>query len=88
MDVAMDKNTRWPLVRLGDVCESTSTINPTLQPNSIFLYVDISSVSNETLEIQETQELLGKDAPSRARKQIYSGDIIFATIRPTLQRIA
>jgi type I restriction enzyme S subunit len=50
--------------------------------------VDISSVSNETLEIQETQELLGKDAPSRARKQIYSGDIIFATIRPTLQRIA
>jgi type I restriction enzyme S subunit len=32
--------------------------------------------------------LKGKDAPSRARKLVRFGDVIFATIRPTLQRIA
>ena len=32
--------------------------------------------------------MLGRDAPSRARRQIRAGDVIFATIRPTLKRIA
>lgn len=32
--------------------------------------------------------MLGSQAPSRARRRISEGDIIFATIRPTLQRIA
>jgi type I restriction enzyme S subunit len=45
-------------------------------------------VNNKTLSIDQHQTLLGKDAPSRARKLIKKGDILFATIRPTLQRIA
>jgi type I restriction enzyme S subunit len=53
-----------------------------------FDYIDVSSVSNTTFEIVETQRLKGKDAPSRARKLVRTNDIIFATIRPTLQRIA
>jgi len=31
---------------------------------------------------------LGKEAPSRARKLIQTDDVIFATVRPTLKRIA
>jgi type I restriction enzyme S subunit len=52
------------------------------------LSIDVSSVSNETYEIEETQQLKGKDAPSRARRLDKAGDVIFATIRPTLQRSA
>ena len=48
----------------------------------------MSSVSNKTLEITGAEKLKGKDAPSRARRIISAGDVIFATVRPTLKRIA
>jgi type I restriction enzyme S subunit len=81
-------STRWPLVRLGDVCDESTTVNPSLELQKLFDYVDISSISSEQLQIIEPQKILGKDAPSRARKRIFYGDVIFATVRPTLKRIA
>lgn len=39
-------------------------------------------------QIGATQRLKGEDAPSRARKLVQANDVLFATIRPTLQRIA
>jgi type I restriction enzyme S subunit len=63
-------------------------VDPGRNPDQSFTYVDVSSVSNTSFTIEETKELLGKDAPSRARKLIRSNDIIFATVRPTLRRIA
>ena len=82
------KNSGWQIRTLGEILEKTETVNPLLSPNTEFDYIDVSSVSNTTFEIEETQRLKGKDAPSRARKLVRTNDIIFATIRPTLQRIA
>ena len=78
----------WQTKTLGEVLEKTETVNPLQSPNAEFDYIDVSSVSNTTFEIEETQRLIGKDAPSRARKLVRTNDIIFATIRPRLQRIA
>lgn len=78
----------WQTKRLGDVLVKTETTDPTRLPNTEFDYIDVSSVSNETLAIQETQRLRGKDAPSRARRLVRANDVLFATIRPTLRRIA
>ena len=78
----------WQTKTLGEVLEKTETVNPLQSPNAEFDYIDVSSVSNTTFEIEQTQRLKGKDAPSRARKLVRTNDIIFATIRPTLQRIA
>ena len=78
----------WEIKTLGDVLVKTETTDPTHRPQVEFSYIDVSSVSNETLTIQETQRLKGKDAPSRARRLVRSGDILFATIRPTLRRVA
>jgi type I restriction enzyme S subunit len=78
----------WQTKKLGEVLERTETVNPLLCPNTEFDYIDVSSVSNTTLKIEATQRLKGKDAPSRARKLVRTNDIIFATIRPTLKRIA
>jgi type I restriction enzyme S subunit len=76
-------------VRLGDVIEEAETVNPASKfPNKLFKYIDVSSVCKERLAIQETQTLLGKDAPSRARRRVQENDVIFATVRPTLKRIA
>ena len=42
----------------------------------------------ETKEIENETVVLGKDAPSRARKLIRTNDVIFATVRPTHSRVA
>ena len=78
----------WQTKSLGEVLEKTATTNPLLSPDDEFDYIDVSSVSNETFQIEETQRLMGKDAPSRARRLVLVNDVLFATIRPTLQRIA
>jgi restriction endonuclease S subunit len=79
---------RWRLVKLGDVCKNTDLVNPIAYPEKPFTYIDVSSVSNESYRIIETRRILGKDAPSRARKSIQADDVIFATVRPTLKRVA
>lgn len=78
----------WEMKKLGEVLQKTETINPTQKPNEEFIYIDVSSVNNETFSVENTTVLKGKDAPSRARKVIKTGDVIFATVRPTLRRIA
>ncbi len=78
----------WQIKKLGEVLQKTENTNPLLNPEKEFFYVDVSGVSKETLAIENTSRLKGKNAPSRARKKIRSGDIIFATVRPTLRRIA
>ncbi len=79
---------RWSEVPLGQVCLRTELADPTKRPDDTFTYVDVSSVSNQSFSIEKTNELTGKEAPSRARKVIRCDDIIFATVRPTLRRIA
>ena len=78
----------WEEKSIDEMTDKTKNVNPNKSPNIKFKYVDISSVSNKEFIITETQLLLGKDAPSRAKKNIITNDIILATVRPTLKRIA
>jgi len=77
----------WRVVRLGEVVEKTKQIDPYKNPEWSFKYVDVSSVDNESLRITAYQNFVGREAPSRARKQIIAGDVLFATVRPYLKRI-
>lgn len=78
----------WKTFSFGEVLVKTENINPEKEPTRVFQYVDVSSVSKDLLKITEPQIILGKDAPSRARKLIKKDDVLFATVRPTLRRIA
>lgn len=78
----------WQTKKLGDILQKTDAVNPLRSPSTEFEYIDVSSVSNKTFQVEATQRLKGADAPSRARKLVRTNDILFATIRPTLQRIA
>jgi type I restriction enzyme S subunit len=80
--------TGWTTKPISEVIVRSGTIDPRKAPEEPFKYVDVSSISNQTFEIVEASEMLGKDAPSRARRHIQAGDVLFATIRPTLRRIA
>ncbi|MBL0711293.1 MAG: restriction endonuclease subunit S [Colwellia sp.] len=78
----------WLTKSISDVICKTKTVDPRKSPEKGFQYVDVSGVSNKTLEVTESTKLLGENAPSRARRLITEGDVIFATVRPTLRRIA
>ena len=62
-------NAEWQKKTLGEVLHKTETVNPLQEPEREFEYIDVSSVSNQTFQIEETQRLKGKDAPSRARRK-------------------
>jgi type I restriction enzyme S subunit len=78
----------WEIKKLGDVIQKTETTDPTKNPDKEFKYIDVSSVNSKDFFIESVTLLKGKDAPSRARKLIKTNDVIFATVRPTLKRIA
>ncbi|MCF8348667.1 MAG: restriction endonuclease subunit S, partial [Bacteroidales bacterium] len=82
------KGEGWEEKKLGEVLVKTETTDPTKNPDTEFTYLDVSSVNKETKEIETPTVLIGKDAPSRAKKMIRTGDVIFATVRPTHSRVA
>ncbi len=78
----------WRLWKLGSICGEKENADPTRSPSQAFSYVDIASVSNDTFSVTSPKRLIGRDAPSRARKRIRRGDVIVATTRPYLRSIA
>lgn len=78
----------YPLQLLSQVCHPTETTDPRRNPSQCFHYIDIASVSNSSFQILAHKEIVGAVAPSRARKRIRAGDVIFATTRPYLRSIA
>lgn len=88
LNVIFGNGRDWEIGKLGDVLQKTETIDPTKTPNEEYVYIDVSSVNKENLSIEEVNLIKGKDAPSRARKLVKTNDVIFATVRPTLKRIA
>jgi type I restriction enzyme, S subunit len=78
----------WNVTFLKNVVEKTENRNPKMKPQKTFRYIDVSSVSNETYRVIGWNELVGEEAPSRARKVVRSKDTIFATVRPYLKNIA
>ena len=78
----------WELRSLETLCKKTDAVNLLCEGDRLIQYVDVSSVSREFLQIQSTARYKLKEAPGRARKRILKGDVIFATVRPTLLRAA
>lgn len=57
-------------------------------PNNDFSYIDVGSIDNLRGKIKEPSILSPNDAPSRARKIVKYGTLVYSTIRPYLQNIA
>ena len=66
----------------------TSQWNPRTDARSSIRYVDVSGVARDELRIVSVANHSAASAPSRARKIVNQDDTIFATVRPTLRRIA
>ena len=75
----------WQWVRLKDICRDWGQKTP----ESEFTYIDVGSIDNSTGKISEvTQKISATDAPSRARKIVKKGTVIYSTVRPYLLNIA
>jgi type I restriction enzyme, S subunit len=79
---------RWKAVRIRDVVHAVENVDPTKTPQKFFKYIDIGSIDNQTQSIRAPKIILGKDAPSRARRRIHAGDVLFSTVRTYLKNIA
>lgn len=84
------KSSKYNSVRLSEVTDTQELIDPKKTPNTDYNYVDISSIDSDnfSVELESIKQFKGKNAPSRARKKIQRGDILFSTVRPNLNRIA
>ena len=79
---------KWASLQIGKACQPTRMSDPRREPYKSFLYVDISSIDRNLKTITNTPEIIGAEAPSRARKAIQTGDILVSTVRPNLNAVA
>jgi type I restriction enzyme S subunit len=79
----------WRVLSLGETCDHRIEVrDPRANPENRFWYIDITSVDNEAKSIVAPKELVGKEAPSRARQVVRAGDVIVSTTRPNLNAVA
>lgn len=76
----------WCISRISDISMKGEQRKPS--DEETFIYVDIGSINRDLKCIESPQHLTGKDAPSRARKVIRSGDILVSLTRPNLNAVA
>lgn len=78
----------WVHCSIGEVTLPTTKIDPKSERDREVRYIDISSIDNLRNVVGDTKRFKLRDAPSRARQVVRSGDTLFATVRPYLRNIA
>ncbi len=78
----------WVVSTLGEVCLPVKKVRPEDIPTQAFTYLDITSIDNSTFRIDTPKTYSGKDAPSRARQRVHTGNVLFSTVRTYLKNIA
>ena len=74
----------WMWVRLRDIVYNRRQITP----QSTFSYIDIGSINNQRQMLDANENIIeANKAPSRARKIVEQGDILYSTVRPYLHNM-
>ena len=74
----------WAWVRLAEIGHDWGQKTP----DATFTYVDVSAIDNARGVIDSPSVLSPEAAPSRARKLVQRGTVIYSTVRPYLLNIA
>ncbi|MCL6271469.1 restriction endonuclease subunit S [Sansalvadorimonas sp. 2012CJ34-2] len=74
----------WAWARLEDIGREWGQKKPDQQ----FTYIDVGAINKELGYISEPNILEAGEAPSRARKLVKEGTVIYSTVRPYLLNIA
>jgi type I restriction enzyme S subunit len=77
--------TSWCWVRLPEICHDWGQ----KVPDGPFTYIDVGAIDNVRGVITDATQLLdASNAPSRARKIVRPGTVLYSTVRPYLLNIA
>ena len=83
-EIPFDIPDSWVWVRLGNLVYNHGQITP----QTDFCYIDIGSIDNKKQILSEQETIItAVKAPSRARKIVKVGDILYATVRPYLHNM-
>ncbi len=78
----------WGLATLKELCLPIAKSDPADLGRQTVRYIDIGSVDGSRHELAEVPEIAAAGAPSRCRQIVQSGDTVFSTVRPYLEKIA
>lgn len=74
----------WQWVRLREVVYNRGQITP----KNKFAYIDIGSINNVQQKLNDVENIIdAHEAPSRARKIVQLGDVLYSTVRPYLHNM-
>ncbi|SJZ43723.1 type I restriction enzyme, S subunit [Treponema berlinense] len=83
-EIPFDIPENWCWCRLGKIVYN----NGQKTPDKEFSYIDIGSIDNLHQKLNDKENFVSPEqAPSRARKIVKRGDIIYATVRPYLHNM-
>jgi type I restriction enzyme, S subunit len=74
----------WDWVRLNEIGHDWGQ----KIPDKTFTYIDVGAINKELGFVSEPSILTANEAPSRARKIVKKGSVIYSTVRPYLLNIA
>lgn len=83
-EISFDIPESWKWVRLKGIVMNHGQ----MVPCSTFSYIDIGSIDNQKQMLNNEENIISPNkAPSRARKIVKKGDILYATVRPYLHNM-
>jgi type I restriction enzyme S subunit len=78
----------WTFAPIRSVVENKETWNPGKDNRTYAEYLEISGIDNSLGQIISTRTINVASPPSRAKRVIRKGDVVFGTTRPYLKNIA
>ena len=83
-EIPFDLPRGWEWVRIRNVMSDRGQT----VPNRDFTYIDVTAINKEVGCIENAKVTSARKAPSRARKIVHKGDVLYSCVRPYLLNIA
>jgi len=83
------RNYRHGYQKITDIARNSGEIaDPRAHPETAYRYIELADINQAIGTIESSNDIKGKDAPSRARMVLRTGDVIASTVEGSLDKVA